>query len=98
MGKLPLGGGMEVQVEKGREGSLMYTQIEEHLTSYHLGRIHGDDSGLEARIPLQWPMMKHPLKKQRRFWDGIEWQIADVACSWERGGSQCRHKRSPFWS
>ena len=76
----------------------MCIQIEEHLTAYHLGRIQEGESGLGARIPLQWPMMKHPLKKQRRFWDGVARQIVGVACSWEREESQCRQKRSPFLS
>jgi len=89
---------MEIQVARGQEGSLMCIQIEEHLTAYHLGRIQEGESGLGARIPLQWPMMKHPLKKQRRFWDGVARQIVGVACSWEREESQCRQKRSPFLS
>ena len=98
MDTLSLGGMVEIQMAEGQEGSLTYIQNDEHWTSYHLGRIHGDDSGLGARAPLQWPMMKHPLKKKRRLWTGIEWQIDDVACSWEREGSQCRHKRNPFLS
>ena len=85
MDMLPLGGVKEIQMAKGREGSLTHIQNDEHQTLCqlgHLGQFHGDDSGFGASAPL--PMMKHPQKKQHRFWSGIEGRIDDVACSWER--------------
>ena len=79
---LPLGCVNEIHVAKGQEGSLTCTQNDElYWTSYHLGLIQRDDSGLGARCPLYFPMMKHCPKRQRRFWTAIGGQIDDVACS-----------------